>query len=79
MFRKLFISSGGAEFEASVALHTHKGMMNFALGRMGRFMPAISFDQPAMYLRDHKTSMEIAKVLMRPNPIWNYATVRASR
>lgn len=79
MFRKLFISSGGAEFGASVALHTRKGMMNFALGRMGRFMPANSFDQPAMYLRGLKTSMKVAKVRMRPNPIWNYATVRASR
>ncbi len=27
--------------------------MNFSHGRMGRFMPSISFDKPAMYLRGH--------------------------
>ena len=27
--------------------------MTFAHGRMGRFMPSISFDQPVMYLRGH--------------------------
>ena len=54
MLKKLFIRSGDGVLGASIALHTRKGIMNFALGRMGWFMPAISFDQLAIYLRGNK-------------------------
>ena len=43
----------GVALGCSVAPHIRKSIMNFAHGRMGRFMPSISFDQPVMYLRGH--------------------------
>ena len=61
MRRKLFIRSGDGVLGASIALHTRKGIMHFALGRMGWFMPAISFDQLAMYLRGNKNFNESRK------------------
>jgi hypothetical protein len=61
MLKKLFIRSGDGVLGASIALHTRKRIMNFALGRMGWFMPAISFDQLAMYLRGNKNFNESRK------------------
>lgn len=43
----------GVALGCSVAPHIRKSIMNFAHGRMGRFMPSISFDKPVMYLRGH--------------------------
>jgi hypothetical protein len=43
----------GVALGVAVAPHIRKCIMNFSHGRMGRFMPSISFDKPAMYLRGH--------------------------
>lgn len=43
----------GVALGISVAPHIRKSIMNFAHGKMNRFMPALSFDNPPMYLRGH--------------------------
>ena len=43
----------GVALGCSVAPHIRKSIMNFAHGRLGRFMPSISFDKPVMYMRGH--------------------------
>ena len=45
--------SWGVALGISVAPHIQKSIMNFAHGKLARFMPAISFDNPPMYLRGH--------------------------
>jgi hypothetical protein len=43
----------GVALGMSVAPNIRKGIMNFAHGKMNRFMPTLSFDKPVMYLRGH--------------------------
>lgn len=43
----------GVALGASVAPHIRKSVMNFAHGRMNRFMPSLCFENPPMYLRGH--------------------------
>ncbi len=45
--------SWGVALGMSVAPHIRKSIMNFAHGKVARFMPTISFDKPVMYLRGH--------------------------
>lgn len=43
----------GVALGVSIAPHIRKSIMNFAHGRINRFMPALSFDDPPMYIRGH--------------------------
>lgn len=43
----------GVALGVSIAPHIRKTIMNFSHGRMSRFMPSLSIDNPPMYLRGH--------------------------
>ncbi|MGH1578139.1 putative rhamnosyl transferase [Planktotalea sp.] len=43
----------GVALGISIAPHIRKSIMNFAHGKINRFMPTLSFDNPPMYLRGH--------------------------
>lgn len=51
--QETFHPSWGVALGMSVAPHIRKCIMNFAHGRLARFMPMLSFDAPHMYLRGH--------------------------
>jgi hypothetical protein len=43
----------GVALGISIAPHIRKSIMNFSHGKVNRFMPTISFDNPPMFLRGH--------------------------
>lgn len=51
--QEVYHPSWGVALGISIAPHIRKSIMNFAHGKMARFMPMLSFENPPMYLRGH--------------------------
>ena len=47
----------------------HLTIMNFAHNKINRFMPAISFDEPRMFVRGHNASNDSRQKAVKPVPV----------